>query len=1128
MNPPRILVVDDALDLLDLFSTWLQQAGYEVLQATRADECLRIVKEKLPDLVLLDVMLPDLNGIDVCKQIKSDRNTAGVLVIHISGMRTSADHEAEGLEAGADGYLTKPVEPRTLLAQVNALLRVKRTEEALKQRESQFRAAFDNALDAMLIADDQANYVDANPAACALFGVPRDEMLKRNLLDFVEPGQRRATEKAWQTFIKEGEQRGDFRLYRPDGTTRELEYRAKASFLPSRHLSVLRDVTERKQAEEALREAHDELEKRVEQRTAELLAANRFLKNEIGERKRAEEALRKTKETLETIFDAAPVAILGLDLEGRITNWSSGAQQMFGWSAEETIGRLCPTVPEDGLADFKAMIDLVVREGPHTGMVYVRQKKNRERIHCSISSAPLRDTAGKVTGVMVILEDITELKQHQEELRRSEEQYRELVENINDILYATDEQGVITYISQVIENSTGLSPSEIIGHPFAEFIHPEDLPSVIESFQQSASGHSTPSEFRIFDQSGKTHWLRKSSRPVFHGNRFAGTRGLLTDITERKRSEQNLRESEERFRATFEKARAGMVTTDLKGRFLQVNPAFCTFLGFSEDELLKLTVRDVTHPDDQGETERQFREVAAGAREVIDLEKKYVRKDGATVWGNTTAAFLFDLESRPTYCVAVIQDVTERKWAEEALRSTNQMLQTLIYSSPLAIVVQERDGNVSLWNPAAEQMLGWTEAEILGHPNPIVPNEKEALRQEVMVGRAVTGLEKIRHRKDGSPIYLSSSVAPTIGADGSSIGTVTIMADITEGKQAEEALRATNQTLRTLIYASPLAIVGLDPEGNVEMWNPAAERIFGWSEEEVLGNFLPFIPEDKYEEFCALREVVLQGGVSTGVELCRRKKDGSPIYISLSTAPIRDAEGNITGIIGIMADITERKRVEEERAQLLRRLVTAQEEEQRRLSRELHDQMGQSIAALMLGLKSLDGSVHLQSSENDRLHQLQGLTNQLARDVHHLASSLRPTALDDLGLDTALSNYVEEWAERSKIAVDFHSNGLLKHRLPPQVETTVYRIVQEALTNVLKHAQARNVSIIVANRRNRVVAIVEDNGCGFDIEAMMNKPISERRLGLLGMKERVSLVGGDLDIESTPGAGTTVRVHIPI
>ena len=155
------------------------------------------------------------------------------------------------------------------------------------------------------------------------------------------------------------------------------------------------------------------------------------------------------------------------------------------------------------------------------------------------------------------------------------------------------------------------------------------------------------------------------------------------------------------------------------------------------------------------------------------------------------------------------------------------------------------------------------------------------------------------------------------------------------------------------------------------------------------------------------------------------------------------------------------------------------------------------------------------------------LADQLGQEVHTLAWELRHTALDEWGLHTALSNYLEEWSERCGIAVDFHSNGLIQQRLPPYVETTVYRIVQEALTNVLKHAAARRVSLLLENRQDRLLVIVEDDGRGFNVEALMNESDSSRRLGLIGMQERVTLVGGTLNIESTPGAGTTVFVHIP-
>ena len=220
-------------------------------------------------------------------------------------------------------------------------------------------------------------------------------------------------------------------------------------------------------------------------------------------------------------------------------------------------------------------------------------------------------------------------------------------------------------------------------------------------------------------------------------------------------------------------------------------------------------------------------------------------------------------------------------------------------------------------------------------------------------------------------------------------------------------------------------------------------------------------------------------------------------------------------------EISKHKESEAARLELLRRLVTAQEEERRRISRELHDQTGQHLAALLLGLKTLNNSTNNGSTSlHQSLFQLQKLTERLVEDAHHLAWELRPAALDDLGLETALSNYVEKWSERNSIPLDFHS-GLNKLRLPPPVETAVFRIVQEALTNVLKHAEATRVSVMLEYRYDELLVIVEDNGRGFQPE------VERDGLGLVGMRERVALVSGKLNIESEPGLGTTLAIRIP-
>jgi signal transduction histidine kinase len=231
--------------------------------------------------------------------------------------------------------------------------------------------------------------------------------------------------------------------------------------------------------------------------------------------------------------------------------------------------------------------------------------------------------------------------------------------------------------------------------------------------------------------------------------------------------------------------------------------------------------------------------------------------------------------------------------------------------------------------------------------------------------------------------------------------------------------------------------------------------------------------------------------------------------------------------VSLQSEVAEHRKAEAARAQLLRRLVTAQEEERRRISRELHDHLGQYLGTMMLCLKTLRPAAS-GAATRDGLQRLEELTGRLVEEVHHLAWELRPAALDHLGLQAALHNYAEKWSERSGVAVDFHGGGLERQRLPPEVETTVYRIVQEALTNVLKHAAARRVSVIVERRREHVLVIVEDDGRGFDAEAIACAPAAARSLGLLGMRERAALVGGALDFDSAPGGGATVRARIPV
>jgi two-component system sensor histidine kinase UhpB len=275
-------------------------------------------------------------------------------------------------------------------------------------------------------------------------------------------------------------------------------------------------------------------------------------------------------------------------------------------------------------------------------------------------------------------------------------------------------------------------------------------------------------------------------------------------------------------------------------------------------------------------------------------------------------------------------------------------------------------------------------------------------------------------------------------------------------------------------------------------------------------------------------EQALEGAADYGLEFRVVWSDGSVRWLASKGRLLRNEAGEPARMIGVTIDITERKQAERLRYHVLSRIVAAQEEERRRVSRELHDQMGQTLAALSVGLEALKADFADAPPALDRLRELQELTNGLSQKVHSLAWELRPPALDDLGLHTALQRYVEQWSERSGVAADWHANGFTSRRLPPEVETTLYRVVQEALTNVLKHAQASRVGVIMRVAADHVQAIVEDNGKGFDAESTMPAHDAPYHLGLVGMRERVLLVNGTLNLESVAGHGTTLYVRIPL
>jgi PAS domain S-box-containing protein len=361
--------------------------------------------------------------------------------------------------------------------------------------------------------------------------------------------------------------------------------------------------------------------------------------------------------------------------------------------------------------------------------------------------------------------------------------------------------------------------------------------------------------------------------------------------------------------------------------------------------------------------------------------------------------------------------------------------------------------------------------------------------------------------------------------------------------------------LASIVESSPYSIITVDFDGVITTWNKGAEQIYGYSAEEAVGQQLLrlVLPNDAAKVLSNIEKVKLSEE-APDLDSFRIKKGGEEIHVEVVMAPVKDDQGKVIGVSTISHDVTQqrhmeeklqrahqelenrvqertqqlqeevqqRRLLEEQRTQLMQRVLKAQEEERARVARELHDNLGQHLTAILLHIRKLESESlqtqggHLlleeQRASMKGLGHLSSMVNDLTATAHRLAWELRPAVLDNFGLIKALEGYVQTWSEQGITAQFISSIRENETNFSGSIETALYRVVQEALTNVQRHAHASQVSIILERQQQFVTLIVEDNGRGFDVQAAQES----NRLGLIGMRERLELIGGTLGVESEP------------
>ena len=606
------------------------------------------------------------------------------------------------------------------------------------------------------------------------------------------------------------------------------------------------------------------------------------------------------------------------------------------------------------------------------------------------------------------------------------------------------------------------------------------------------------------------------------------------------------------FRYLFEQASLGIAVEDIEGRLLLANPALCSMLGYTEEELCRMSCSQFANPEDSQHDWALFQQLRAGSVDHYSLEKRYVRKDGTPLWGRLNVSLLKSGDAGEPLVFAFVEEVTERRRAEEALRESEarerakvKELEATLNAVPVPVLIaHDPDCKWITGNRAACEQLRVTSGQNFSLS--AAPEERPAFRnvengveiptdllpiqQTVATGKPVFGRLMTMRFEDGTLRDEVVNVVPMLDEEGNPHGAVAASIDVTEQRRTEQALRESEDKLRLLLDSTAEAIYGIDLEHHCTFCNPACLSVLGYERtDDVLGkNMHELIHHTRADGTvlpvgeCKIHGVAKTGeGVHAADEVLWRG-NGTSFPAECWSYPQRRGR-ELVGAVVAFTDITERKLAAAALAKVSRKLIAAQEQERTRIARELHDDIGQRLAMLAVELEFQKNSSALPAEVSDRIGDLWTRLNGIATDIQTLSHELHSSKLQYLGITAAIRSFCGEFGQQQKAEISFTSHEL-PIPLSPDVSLCLLRVLQEALHNSAKHSGVRYFEVRLWEASDEIHLTVSDSGIGFDKEIAK----SSRGLGLISMEERLKLVNGTLSIDSQPNRGTTIHAHVPL
>jgi PAS domain S-box-containing protein len=604
---------------------------------------------------------------------------------------------------------------------------------------------------------------------------------------------------------------------------------------------------------------------------------------------------------------------------------------------------------------------------------------------------------------------------------------------------------------------------------------------------------------------------------------------LLRNVAKRKRAQEALRIKETELAEAQRLARIGSWLWD---------PNTKVPVSWSE-ELYRIHGRDPSLPLPSSEefaslfTPESWDRLSAAMEMALEtdvvgeIELELVAANGNNRWVAARGVTVRDATGRVIYLRGTAQDITERRQADQA----RFRLASIVESCDDAIISKNLDGTIATWNRGAQRILGFSAEEAVGQPivmivPPELHEEEGTILQKARVGETIENHETVRVTKTGKKINVSLTISPVRDSMGRIVGTSKILRDVTERRQVEQSLLESEKRFRLVANTAPVMIWMSGLDKLCDYFNQPWLEFTGRPLEAELGNgWAERVHPGDLAACLSTYATAFDARQPFEMQYRLRRHDDEYRWLHDDGVPRFNVDGSFAGYIGSCIDITDRKLAEESLSTVGRRLIEAHEEERSRIARELHDDINQRLALLANRVQEVEQATSANGDplQNKELREIWNLIGEIATDIQHMSHQLHPSKLHYLGLATTARDLCHQFSQQHKLEIECVVRDL-PHDLEENVSLSLFRTLQEALRNVVKHSQARHVKVELTCHSSVVRLLISDDGVGFNPEHER----SYHGLGLVSMRERLRSVGGEFAIWSKPSLGTQVEGRVPV